>query len=272
MLIADQVFIVNLHHDGIFIPSPLRYLQGDLKQITDIDFEGMSFDVFHDIIKPLVHGIVYRVGYENKWFVDLYVKHFDYDVMDFINEEANGVLSDGSSDEYYSSDEIKEFDDAQKGVTYQKHDPTIPYNNMTPVLGMRSVEGGRCAESFKSAKSAPKSSKKGAKSTKSAGKPAKSVGQCKRAKQKAHYNHERGVIEQYGSEGPSVQHAPSIPASDNATKKKRKRTRIEPNVPFRIYYKNKGRSERIRNMKEKKFKFDAQSTRSTAKKAFDVSP
>ncbi|GJR15321.1 hypothetical protein Tco_0797973, partial [Tanacetum coccineum] len=106
-----QVFIVNLHHDGIFIPSPLRYVQGDLKQITDIDFEGMSFNVFRDIIKHLVHGIVYRVGYENKWFVDLYVEYFDYDVMDFINEEANRVLSDGSSDEYYSSDEIEEFDD-----------------------------------------------------------------------------------------------------------------------------------------------------------------
>ncbi|GJX40968.1 calcium/proton exchanger [Tanacetum coccineum] len=138
-MVKDQVFTVNLHHDGIFIASPLRYLQGDLKQITDIDFEGMSFDVFRDIIKHLVHGTVYRlyycpirtplnvgikelktdsdvedfvrVGYENKWFVDLYVEHFDYDVMDFINEEANGVLSDGSSDEYYSSDEIEEFDD-----------------------------------------------------------------------------------------------------------------------------------------------------------------
>ncbi|GJY20378.1 hypothetical protein Tco_0392944 [Tanacetum coccineum] len=255
MMVKDQVFTVNLHHDGIFIASPLRYVQGDLKQITDIDFEGMSFDVFRDIIKHLVHGIVYRfyycpirtplnvgikelktdsdvqdfirVEYENKWFVELYVKHFDYDVMDFINEEANRVLSGGSSDEYYSSDEIEEFDDvdfhtkgeknvviknltthdpflnklcgnmgmfrdyldesvpktegealddpddahinpihkAQKGVTYPKHDPIIPWNKMT--LG---------SESSKSTKSAPKSSKKDAKSTKTAGKSAKSAG------------------------------------------------------------------------------------------------
>nr|GEW06968.1 splicing factor [Tanacetum cinerariifolium] len=178
--------------------------------------------------------------------------------MDFINKEANGVLSDGPSDEYYSNDEIEEFDDvdfhtevkknvviknltthglflnklcgnngmfrdyldesvletegealddpndahihpihkAQKGVTYPKHDPTIPWNKMTLVLGMRyehpeklkqalanyevengyqlwyakndrrsllvycgrSVKISRCAESSKSAKSAPKSS------------------------------------------------------------------------------------------------------------------
>lgn len=51
-----------------------------------------------------------RVGYENKWLVDLYVEHFDYDVLDFINEEANGILSSGSSDEYNSSDEGEEFD------------------------------------------------------------------------------------------------------------------------------------------------------------------
>ena len=116
---TDQVFTVNLHHDGAFIPSPLRYVDGDEKQITDIDFEGMTFSDFREIIRHLVHGIVHRlyycpirtplnvgikelktdndvkdfirVGYENKWYVDLYVEHFDYDVMDFLNEEANGV-------------------------------------------------------------------------------------------------------------------------------------------------------------------------------------
>nr|GEV61841.1 retrovirus-related Pol polyprotein from transposon TNT 1-94 [Tanacetum cinerariifolium] len=123
----DQVFTVNLHHDGIFIPSTLRYVQGDEKQITDIDFE----------------------------------------------EEANGVVSSRSSDKYYSSDEIEEFDEvdfhtkgeenaldnpdgahidhshkAQKGVTYPKHDPTIPWNKMTPILGMRSIDGGRCVGKY----------------------------------------------------------------------------------------------------------------------------
>nr|GEV45887.1 reverse transcriptase domain-containing protein [Tanacetum cinerariifolium] len=52
-----------------------------------------------------------RVGYELKWFIDLCMEHFDYNVTDFINEEANGVLSSGSSDEYYSSDECEEFEE-----------------------------------------------------------------------------------------------------------------------------------------------------------------
>ncbi|PWA53888.1 hypothetical protein CTI12_AA443990 [Artemisia annua] len=138
-MVKDRVFTVNLHHDGAFVPSPLRYLEGDEKQITDIDFEGMSFTDLRKVIKHYVHGLVYRlyycplrtplnvgikeiktdndvqeflrVGYNNKWYIDLYVEHFDYDVMDFINEEANGILSSGSSDEYYSSDECEEFFD-----------------------------------------------------------------------------------------------------------------------------------------------------------------
>ncbi|PWA41030.1 hypothetical protein CTI12_AA561450 [Artemisia annua] len=138
-MVKDRVFTVNLHHDGAFVPSPLRYLEGDEKQITDIEFEGMSFTDLREVIKHYVHGLVYRlyycplrtplnvgikeikidndvqeflrVGYNNKWYIDLYVEHFDYDVMDFINEEANGILSSGSSDEYYSSDECEEFFD-----------------------------------------------------------------------------------------------------------------------------------------------------------------
>ncbi|GKE33824.1 hypothetical protein Tco_1453146 [Tanacetum coccineum] len=51
-----------------------------------------------------------RLGYEQKWYIDLYVEHFDYDVLGFINEEANGVISSGSSDEYYSSDECEEIE------------------------------------------------------------------------------------------------------------------------------------------------------------------
>nr|GEX07843.1 splicing factor [Tanacetum cinerariifolium] len=192
-----------------------------------------------------------RVGYENKSYADLYDEHFDYDVMDFIKEEANGVVSSGSSDEYYSSDEIEEFDEvdfhtegeenvviknltthdpflnklygnnglyrdylddsvhetegealddpdgahidpihkAQKGVTYPKHDLTIPRNKTKPILEVLMVVGvprsfsnkktkknlfhDEDAESSKSDKSA-KCTKSAAKCTKSAAKSTKS--------------------------------------------------------------------------------------------------
>nr|GEV36841.1 splicing factor [Tanacetum cinerariifolium] len=115
------------------------YVQGELKQITDIKFEGMSFNHFRDIVSHLVLGIVkrlyycsfkselnvgikelktekdvedfLRVGYENKWFVNLYTEHFDYDVVDFLNDEANvNETPYESSDECYSSDEVEELD------------------------------------------------------------------------------------------------------------------------------------------------------------------
>ncbi|GJT80285.1 protodermal factor 1-like protein [Tanacetum coccineum] len=38
----DSVFTVNFYHDGIFIYNPLRYVEGDAKQITDVNFDGMT--------------------------------------------------------------------------------------------------------------------------------------------------------------------------------------------------------------------------------------
>ncbi|GJV29111.1 hypothetical protein Tco_1385559 [Tanacetum coccineum] len=102
----DQMFTVNLHHDGIFFPSPIKYINGDEKQITDINFEELKTN--NDVDEFL------RLGYEQKWYIDLYVEHFDFDVLNFVNEEANGVISSGSSDEYYSSDECEEI----KGVDF----------------------------------------------------------------------------------------------------------------------------------------------------------
>ncbi|GJW82062.1 hypothetical protein Tco_0935969 [Tanacetum coccineum] len=117
-----------------------------------------------------------RAGYEPKWFIDLYVEHIDYDVLDFINEEANGVISSGSSDEYYSCNEfpqiegdaLKDPDDAninpsckeKKVLHIQNMTPTVPWNQMIHVLGMRSllvycgrsVEGGSCASKYNNEK------------------------------------------------------------------------------------------------------------------------
>ncbi|GKD23433.1 hypothetical protein Tco_1225136, partial [Tanacetum coccineum] len=54
----DQVFIVNLHHDGIFSPRPLKYIQGDEKQITDINFEDNDVEEFLRLFRGFVDGLV----------------------------------------------------------------------------------------------------------------------------------------------------------------------------------------------------------------------
>ncbi|GJW21453.1 hypothetical protein Tco_0032075 [Tanacetum coccineum] len=134
----DNVFTVNLYHDGIFICNPLRYVEGDVKQITDVNFDGMTFNDLREIVKRLVHGLVKRLyyckvgsplksikelksdsdvdvflllGYENRMCVDLYVEHHDYDVLDFLLEETSDPkIVSASSDEYCSNDESEDID------------------------------------------------------------------------------------------------------------------------------------------------------------------
>nr|GEU82105.1 splicing factor [Tanacetum cinerariifolium] len=120
----DIVFTVSPYHDGIFICNPLRYVEGVVKQITDVNFDGMTFNDLREIVKCLVHGLVkvrsplksikelkidsdvdafLLLGYKNRTCVDLYVEHHDYDVLDFLSEETSEhELFSASSDEYCS--------------------------------------------------------------------------------------------------------------------------------------------------------------------------
>ncbi|GKB86940.1 hypothetical protein Tco_0959212 [Tanacetum coccineum] len=129
----NRVFNVNLKHNGIFSPYPISYINGDEKQLTDFDFEDMSYDNLRELVRKLVHSPVpnlyyckvgktlkqglcklnndddlqkfMRVGYESKLVVDLYSEHYGYDVMDFRISQGIGYESGDSSDAYYSSDE-----------------------------------------------------------------------------------------------------------------------------------------------------------------------
>ncbi|GJS17935.1 hypothetical protein Tco_0412407 [Tanacetum coccineum] len=130
------VITVNLYHDGVFVPSPMRYLQGDLKQITYINFKGMSSKDLTEIVRRLVLGLVkslyycktgkklgldikelksdsdvdafLKLGYYNGFMVDLYVEHFGYDVIEYLKyKNVVPEFSDSSVDKY-PSDEIEE--------------------------------------------------------------------------------------------------------------------------------------------------------------------
>ncbi|GKD39917.1 hypothetical protein Tco_1260124, partial [Tanacetum coccineum] len=89
--ILKRVFTVNLSHDGVFVPIPVKYLQGDVKQVTNMDFEGMSFEDLTEIVRR-------------------------YDVMDYLNyENVQQEDSESSIDEYYS-DDGKEIDYADFSI------------------------------------------------------------------------------------------------------------------------------------------------------------
>ncbi|GKA55514.1 calcium/proton exchanger [Tanacetum coccineum] len=134
----NRVFVVNLKHDGIFSPYPFSYIHGDEKQLTDFDFEGMSYDNLRELVRKMVHSPVsslyyckvgktikqglcrlendadvqefLKTGYESKWVVDLYVEHHGYDPMDYKNSNDRDYDSPDSSDAYCSSDDEQVID------------------------------------------------------------------------------------------------------------------------------------------------------------------
>ena len=122
----------------MFTGGPLRYSQGDLKEINDVSFEGMSYENLVVILKrlipnkyfyrlyycktgtPLKSGIkelktdndvseMLKAGYLNGNKMDLYLEHIDYDVLELLDmEDKEQNVED--SDDSYSSDDCEEVD------------------------------------------------------------------------------------------------------------------------------------------------------------------
>ncbi|GJU57249.1 hypothetical protein Tco_1235015 [Tanacetum coccineum] len=239
----DEVFTVYLHHDGIFFPSPLKYINGDEKQITDINFESMSYVQFRNIIKHLVHGIVYRLYYcPLKTPLNMGIRELktdnDYDVLDFVNEEANGVISSGSSDEYYSSDECEEI----KRVDFY----TEGEENVGFIDGSVPQIEGDALKDPDDANIDPS---------------------CKVKKGVAYPKHDPHCPLESNDTYFSVAAAQSEPASVVVAEPEPKH-----NCPSESTTKTEEDQRESEKCKRKKFKFDAQGSSLTADKAFDVSP
>ncbi|GKD93601.1 hypothetical protein Tco_1373438, partial [Tanacetum coccineum] len=138
-----DVFTVNLYFDGIFTSWPLKYAQGQVRVITDTNFDEMSYEHLKEIAKKLVPHALFKkiyycqtgvkltlglrefkstqdiaemikVGYESGNEIDMYVEHFGYDIRDLIklevNEEHNHNSIEESDDEYYGSDDYEEIE------------------------------------------------------------------------------------------------------------------------------------------------------------------
>ncbi|GJV57108.1 zinc finger, PMZ-type containing protein [Tanacetum coccineum] len=59
----NRTITVNIFHDGVFTVRPFEYAVSNIKQITDIQFEGMSYVQFRDVIRKLIHGPVASLYY-----------------------------------------------------------------------------------------------------------------------------------------------------------------------------------------------------------------
>ncbi|GJX40869.1 splicing factor [Tanacetum coccineum] len=146
---------VNIHHDGIFVADPLRYIQGDMKQLTNYRFDGM-YSV------PLNIGITeLRTDDNVKEFLtcsdisdeyDSSEEDGDPDYVDFQTEGEENIVIPNVTTTYLFLNELcsnngyfRGFDESsivdrfkiKKGVSYPKFNPSLEWNKMEHVLGMR---------------------------------------------------------------------------------------------------------------------------------------
>ncbi|GKB59464.1 hypothetical protein Tco_0915650 [Tanacetum coccineum] len=127
----------------VFYSWPLKYCQGQVRVMTDTNFDEMSYEVLKEIAKKLVPHALFekiyycqtgvkltlglreikstqdiaemmKVGYESGNEIDMYVEHFGYDIMELVklevNQEDNHNNIEESDDEYYDSDDYEEIE------------------------------------------------------------------------------------------------------------------------------------------------------------------
>ncbi|GJR90842.1 hypothetical protein Tco_0214853, partial [Tanacetum coccineum] len=101
------VFTVYFRYDRIFTLCPLKYAQGEMKDVNDTNFDEMSYERLLEIVKREIKSDqdiidMLKVGYENGNEIDMYVEHFDYVIMQMDqfeeNEEQNENIIDSSND------------------------------------------------------------------------------------------------------------------------------------------------------------------------------
>ncbi|GKD35112.1 hypothetical protein Tco_1250621 [Tanacetum coccineum] len=155
-----DVFTVYFNYDGIFTSFPLKYSQGQMKELNDTNFDEMSYEHLKEIALRLtshacfekiyycqtgaklslgVRGLkstqdiadMLKVGYDNGNEIDMYVEHFGYDIMELAelerNEEQNHNSIESSDDEYYGSDDCEKIEN----VDFQTEGESVVIKNIS---------------------------------------------------------------------------------------------------------------------------------------------
>ncbi|GJU65409.1 hypothetical protein Tco_1247244 [Tanacetum coccineum] len=155
-----DVFTVYFNYDGIFTSFPLKYSQGQMKELNDTNFDEMLYEHLKEIALRLIphacfEKIYYcqtgaklslgvkdlkstqdivdmlKVGYDNANEIDMCVEHFRYDIMEFAelkrNEEQNHNSIESSDDEYYGSDDCEEIEN----VDFQTEGESVVIKNIS---------------------------------------------------------------------------------------------------------------------------------------------
>ncbi|GJX65490.1 hypothetical protein Tco_0299833 [Tanacetum coccineum] len=199
-----DVFTVYFNYDGIFTSFPLKYSQGQMKELNDTNFDEIlgvrELKLTQDIADML------KVGYDNGNEIDMYVEHFGYDIMELAelerNEEQNYNIIKSVDDEYYDNDDCEEI----KNVDFQTKGESVMIKNISthdPFLN-KLCNLGLCLEVdcyvvFKEIiEDSFISLRKMRDDIRQKFMIDVSLRQCRRTKQLALFDHKGGLIEHYG--------------------------------------------------------------------------
>ncbi|GJU97306.1 hypothetical protein Tco_1326577 [Tanacetum coccineum] len=102
-------FTITLHHTGVFVQNPLKYVQGETTVIKDINIEGMSISQLREIIDRFVNGSP-KIYYYAKPGTTLSREHYGYDVMNMVTDDHAPLPDAPLVDVYVSLDEKRDID------------------------------------------------------------------------------------------------------------------------------------------------------------------
>ncbi|GJW65916.1 splicing factor [Tanacetum coccineum] len=153
---------VTLHHDGVFIPNPCKYVNGRIKVLNETRFEEMQVGKLFKIINKLtlsnakhiyycVRGTTLtlgvreiktysdmmefmRIGYENDNRMELFAEHHGYDVLQYSHNDnlaSDNEQSDVDLD-YEGESDLENVDfhtEGEQGVELEKLSIDDPFLN-----------------------------------------------------------------------------------------------------------------------------------------------
>ncbi|GKB14257.1 hypothetical protein Tco_0848180 [Tanacetum coccineum] len=153
LLLSMGDLSITLHHDGVFVPNPCKYVNGRIKVLNETRFEEMQVGELFEIINKLTLSnakhIYYclpgttltlgireiktysdmvefmRLGYENDNRMELYTEHHGYDVLQY-NHNDNLASDNEQSDvdpDYEGESDPENVDfhtEGEQGVEFEK--------------------------------------------------------------------------------------------------------------------------------------------------------
>ncbi|GKD48346.1 splicing factor, partial [Tanacetum coccineum] len=149
LLLSMGHLSITLHHDGVFVPNPCKYVNGRIKVLNETRFEEMQVGELFEIINKLTLSnakhIYYclpgttltlgikeiktysdmvefmRLGYENDNRMELYTEHHGYDVLQY-NHNDNLASDNEQSD-------VDPDYEGEQGVEFEKLSVDDPFLN-----------------------------------------------------------------------------------------------------------------------------------------------